>query len=97
MAMTSCGECGHEISTTARSCPNCGAVVPRPKKWPWIVGIPFALFMAVVLYGLTIPEYRTRAREVREACEKMASPLDRPECDRIYERLIAEGKAQEGR
>lgn len=97
MAMTNCSECGHNISTTARACPNCGAVVPRPKRWPWVVGVPLALFLAVVLYGLTIPEYRIRAREVREACEMMASPLDRPECQRIYEKLIAEGKAKNAR
>jgi hypothetical protein len=26
MAMTTCRECGHQISTTAASCPSCGAM-----------------------------------------------------------------------
>jgi hypothetical protein len=25
MALTQCAECGNEVSTTARSCPHCGA------------------------------------------------------------------------
>ena len=31
MAMTSCDECGKEISTTAKACPNCGAEKSRSK------------------------------------------------------------------
>lgn len=32
MAVTQCKECRHQISTTARTCPNCGAKVPRTKR-----------------------------------------------------------------
>lgn len=31
MALGKCLECGHEMSTTAQSCPNCGSTLP-PKK-----------------------------------------------------------------
>lgn len=30
MALTACTECGHQISTKAPACPNCGAKVSRP-------------------------------------------------------------------
>ena len=29
MALVKCRECGHQISTTARACPSCGAAVRR--------------------------------------------------------------------
>lgn len=94
MAMTNCKECGNEISTSARSCPKCGAVVPKAKVWPWIVGIPVALFVIMMIYGSTIPDYEHRARVTREVCEKIASPRNRHECQRTYDQAIAEGKAR---
>ena len=30
MAMKKCKECGNEISTKAKECPNCGAPTPKP-------------------------------------------------------------------
>lgn len=41
--MTKCSECRHEISTTAISCPQCGAVVKRTgiitKIFAWMLGL----------------------------------------------------------
>ena len=96
MAMTKCGECGNEISTTAKACPKCGAVVPGRRLWPWFVGVPVGLFILMLIYGSTIPEYQTRAREAREMCEAMA-PFQKEECRRTYEKAIAEGKARGAR
>jgi len=93
MAMTMCKECSNEISTTANSCPKCGAVVPKPKIWPWIIGVPFAVLVLMAIYGSTIPEYQSRARDVREVCEKIA-PLQKHICRENYDKAIAEGKAR---
>lgn len=93
MSMTTCRECGGEISTTARACPKCGAVVPRPKIWPWVVGAPLVLFLLMLVYGSTIPDYVHEAREARKMCEQLA-PMQKDECRRIEERAIAEGKAR---
>ena len=35
MALIPCKECGNEISTDAKACPNCGAKVPHTKWWLW--------------------------------------------------------------
>jgi hypothetical protein len=43
MAMTTCRECGHQISTTAKTCPSCGA--ERAAKAPIKTGL--AVFTAL--------------------------------------------------
>lgn len=91
MAMSTCTECGGELSTKARACPKCGAVVPKPKVWPWIVGVPIALIAALLISGANTPDYVHYARELREACEKIA-PHEKVECRRIHDQSIAEGK-----
>ena len=82
MALVSCQECGKEISDKAASCPHCGApqggavaqpipvVVTEVKKgsgvWKWILGIPVALFVVVMVIGATVgntPEARQRSLE----------------------------------
>ncbi|PZP64196.1 MAG: hypothetical protein DI597_00855 [Pseudoxanthomonas spadix] len=90
--MTACKECSNEISTTAKACPKCGAVVPKPKVWPWVVGVPVVVLIAMAIYGNSIPEYRIKAREVRDVCYKIA-PLQRDVCDANYSKAIAEGEA----
>jgi rRNA maturation endonuclease Nob1 len=93
MAMISCTECGKQISTSAKSCPNCGSTSHRRKIWPWIVGVPAFVFIAMLIYGSTIPEYQSRAREVRELCEKIA-PFQKDVCRANYDKAIAEGRSK---
>jgi RNA polymerase subunit RPABC4/transcription elongation factor Spt4 len=54
MAMVACKECGREISSTATSCPGCGASRAREtfwqEHWPrfavilFIVAVPFVIY-----------------------------------------------------
>jgi hypothetical protein len=40
MALITCKDCAHELSTDARSCPHCGALNPQmssPRHTGWIV------------------------------------------------------------
>lgn len=94
MAMTSCHECGHQISTSASACPSCGAKVPRTKWWLWG---PLGLIGVFVLYGLSIPEYESRASEVRRACEQIGGPMNRHTCDALYAQQMTEGRNNGGR
>lgn len=85
MAMTRCRECGHEISTTARSCPSCGGKVPRTKWWLWV---PLGLVAAFLGYGALIPENEAQANSVRRTCEKEMMPrglATQYDCDRAYD------------
>lgn len=92
--MIECRECKKEISSTAKSCPSCGAKVPRVKWWLWV---PLALFGAFILYGASIPEYESRAVQARNLCEQLAAIEQRHECDRRYSEAIAEGRARNSR
>lgn len=85
MALTACKECGHQVSTEAAACPQCGAQVkPAQKKssvWPWVLGVPVGLFVLAMVMGGTVldtPETRARLeqRHVIELCTKdMNDPL----------------------
>ncbi len=75
MAMIVCNECQKEISDTAKACPNCGAEVPRAKVWPWVIGIPVALFIVFLIFGATranTPEgqAKSKARDAISYCWK---------------------------
>ena len=102
MALIECWECKAQVSDTAATCPHCGAarkatvvrVEEQPKKavWPWVLGVPAALFALFLLYGASIPDYKAQAMERRRICEMLAAPYQRDECDRNYERDVAAGK-----
>lgn len=64
MALTECRECGHEISSSAKNCPNCG--VKNPSGWFSYTGVGgegclklvgclaalvFLLFLASMCFG----------------------------------------------
>ena len=78
MAMITCQECKNEISSTAKSCPRCGAKVPHAKVWPWVVGVPVALFVAFMIFFATLansPEDQAQlqARDAISLCWKQQS------------------------
>jgi len=72
MAMTACRECGKEISTTAKACPNCGASVPRSgmPKWLWVpIGLVAGFVLMLVIGALAPPpDEEDRARMTIKAC-----------------------------
>jgi hypothetical protein len=54
MAITSCRECGKDVSTQAKACPNCGIEKPGRKKPP-PKGMLFAILaglVAIVVIGI---------------------------------------------
>jgi len=51
MALSTCRECGHEISERAKICPNCGAPRPAIKEWK---GTGFEWRSERTLYGLPL-------------------------------------------
>ncbi len=94
MAMTACNECRNEISTTAKACPKCGAIVPRAKIWPWLIVVPVVLVIAMTIYGASIPKYEIEAGKVREACEQIAAYDQKYICDAQYDEAIRKGEAE---
>lgn len=93
MGLIKCKDCGSEVSSSAKSCPRCGAKVPRVKWWLWV---PLGLGAAFIGYGYTIPEYEGQAMQQRKICESLAAgdSLALSQCDRIYHEAMERGKAQ---
>ena len=51
MALRKCSECGHEVSTGAKACPNCGA--PPPHNFAMLAGNAIVLlFLAFVVISV---------------------------------------------
>lgn len=53
MALIACAECGNEVSTTAKSCPKCGAKVKKPStgEGKWIAGALVLIVVLVFAFG----------------------------------------------
>jgi hypothetical protein len=63
MAITKCHECAHQVSSTASSCPNCGAKPKRTKWWLWL---PLGALGALLVVGATVgstPEAKARMQD----------------------------------
>lgn len=51
MSLVPCRECGEQISSSAKTCPKCGAKVPRFKWWLWV---PVGLVVAFFAFGWAV-------------------------------------------
>lgn len=61
MTLTSCAECGAQISTKARACPQCGARRATTKWWLWApLGV---LVVAAVAAAVRSPAPVTSSKE----------------------------------
>lgn len=91
MSIIKCAECQSEISTTAKACPKCGAVVPKAKIWPWVVGVPVGLVALILIWSGSKPDYEHRAIATRNVCEKNFGG-SRSDCDRVYSNIMRDGE-----
>ena len=79
MALRKCRECGHQVSTSASACPNCGARLPkRTSIFTWIVLAIFAVFAIPALFS----ERRDSAQSV-VASKPLLQPLVDPKREAI--------------
>lgn len=56
MAMTTCKECGKQVSTEAKACPHCGAAAPAKKKAKGGVGKWLLIVFAIGLVAMVLPK-----------------------------------------
>ena len=91
MSIIKCIECQAEISSTAVACPKCGAVVPKAKVWPWVVGIPVGILALIMLWSASKPDYEHKAIAARKVCEKnLGGSIE--DCGRVYVSIIRDGE-----
>ncbi len=59
MAMAACKECTHEVSTTAKTCPRCGAQAPTGAHGKQVAGLVYLALIGAAfwwIWGLLTPE-----------------------------------------
>lgn len=61
MAMAKCKECGHEVNTSAQSCPNCGASLKK-KNSNYLGFFVFLIFIFIVIGILNGSFYRSPSK-----------------------------------
>lgn len=86
MALTTCPECTHEVSTDATRCPSCGAKLKMGWFGKMVIGV-VAIFVGMVIFGAMIPEETARANEARRMCEKELMPkgmATQYDCDKLH-------------
>jgi hypothetical protein len=89
MAMTECPECDKPVSSSAKTCPQCGHKLRMGLFGKLIIGAVLA-FCGVMLIGLLIPENVAKANAARRACENEMVPSGQAtlaDCERLYLRI----------
>lgn len=56
MAMTTCKECGKQVSTEAKTCPHCGAAAPAKKKAKGGIGKWLLIVFAIGVVAAVLPK-----------------------------------------
>lgn len=69
MAMTTCKECGKQVSTEARACPHCGAAAPAKKKAKGGIGKWLLIVFAIGVVAAILPK-QDKAPPVASAPQK---------------------------
>lgn len=100
MALFACGECGHQISTKAASCPNCGAKVEKSpaKAGRWRLWM-FLLLAIPLVYVEREKAWREKARQEEAARQEAAKTPEQREQERLAKekQRQQEKKAEEKR
>ena len=74
MPLEKCPDCRTEVSSSAPTCPRCGAKLRRSAALTllyWVVGTIVTVFVLMFLYGLSVPEEERQANRARRLCEEM--------------------------
>jgi len=59
MAITKCPECGNDVSTTAKSCPHCGAKVKKPMSTKIMAGLIVIVIVLCLVIASTTKKIST--------------------------------------
>lgn len=64
MSLTTCPDCGKQMSTRARSCPNCGRPIPQPARTAVRAVMAVLLIVAVIVLAIFIHNAAQMAGEL---------------------------------
>ena len=100
MAMTTCKECGKQVSTEAKACPHCGAAAPAKKKAKGGMGKWLLIVFAIGVVAAVLPKKdkaaassaAPKAEAVQPKAKKPEVKAEAPNTDQCFYR----GKALAG-
>jgi uncharacterized membrane protein YvbJ len=52
MALIKCKECGHDVSTTAKTCPNCGAPTAKARQTDTSTSVARIILMVLAVISI---------------------------------------------
>lgn len=74
MALTTCKECGKEVSTKAESCPQCGAVIKKKTGCLGYVGAGLVIFFAIGVISSLINSGSQRSTPTINSASQVSAP-----------------------
>ncbi|MBH2009150.1 MAG: zinc ribbon domain-containing protein [Xanthomonadaceae bacterium] len=93
MAMTTCKECGKQVSTGAKTCPHCGTSAPAKKKGKGGIGKWLLIVFAIGLVAAILPK-KDKATPVASAPPKAPTvrAVEAPKAPAPVEEKLTEGQ-----
>lgn len=93
MAMTTCKECGKQVSTEAKACPHCGAPAPAKKKAKGGIGKWLLIVFAIGVVAAILPK-QDKATPVASAPPKVPTvrAAEAPKASAPIEEKLTEGQ-----
>ena len=92
MALQNCHECGHEVSSTAKKCPNCGASVKKNMPKGCATAIVIVIALIVVMIGISSIINSCEGRQAEKARiqnEKMLAEKEAKKTDEFIKNIEA--------
>jgi hypothetical protein len=89
MALTTCRECGKQVSTDAKACPHCGTSAPAKKKAKGGIGKWLLIVFAIGLVAMVLPKKdkaTTAAAKppVQAAPAQVTKPANKPDIEQCF-------------
>lgn len=88
MALTTCRECGKQVSTDAKACPHCGTSEPAKKKAKGGIGKWLLIVFAIGLVAMVLPkkDKATAAAKppVQAAPAQVTKPANKPDIEQCF-------------
>lgn len=93
MAMTTCKECGKQVSTEAKACPHCGTSAPAKKKGKGGIGKWLLIVFAIGLVAMILPK-TDKATTTASAPQKapVVRAAEAPKAPAPIEEKLTEGQ-----
>ncbi len=96
MALKKCPECARDISTTAKSCPNCGYTSKKKSGCLPFLGYSVLIVVGLGILGALISPHKVKLKNISEATKPLSKPAVENEKSTIKFVENADGNYKQG-